>query len=243
MSGTTILDDGELRMDGIQTNSTIRLDGGIVTGRGFVGHITANSGGTVAPGFGGAQYESALHCRNVTLNPATTFRPVLTSSSPDFEGHKLQVAGSVILGGSQLAVDLYTTFKPTNSASFVIIDNDGNDAINGTFAGLPEGATIPAEGVLFRISYAGGTGNDVVLTRVPAPPSNMSTVAKMPNGQMRVSGLGIPGLIYTIQTTTNLIPVIQWTQIGTTTAATDGYFHFLQNPTASPQRFYRAISP
>src|SRR5205814_1339246 len=39
--------------------------------------------------------------------------------------------------------------------------------INGTFAGLPEGAVVKrADGVEFQISYFGGTsGHDVVLTR------------------------------------------------------------------------------
>jgi len=46
----------------------------------------------------------------------------------------------------------------------VIIANDGVDPVSGTFAGLPEGATFTVAATLMRISYAGGTGNDVVLT-------------------------------------------------------------------------------
>jgi len=48
---------------------------------------------------------------------------------------------------------------------FTIIQNDGSDAVVGTFAGLAEGATITQGGVTFTISYKGGTGHDVVLTR------------------------------------------------------------------------------
>lgn len=251
-TGTAILQLGELRMDCVQTNSTIRMDGGALTGRGFVGPITGNAGGTVWPGLGGAQYESALHCRDVSFNSTTTFRPVLTSSSPDFEGHKLQVNGTVNLGGCRLLIDFYTNFKPTNTASFVIIDNDGSDPVTGTFAGVPEGGTIAGEGFLFQVSYRGGTGNDVVLTRVPAPASTMLSVAPIPNGQMRVEGLGLSGLVYTIQGTRSLNPIIQWNQIGAATAGNNGIFQLVHTPPIDPvppftnrvpRFFYRAISP
>src|SRR5205823_4897796 len=46
----------------------------------------------------------------------------------------------------------------------------GSDAIAGTFAGLAEGATVNLGGEPFHISYAGGDGNDVTLTRGNAAP-------------------------------------------------------------------------
>jgi hypothetical protein len=48
-----------------------------------------------------------------------------------------------------------------------LIDNDGTDAVSGTFAGLPQNAVVTAGGARYRISYTGGTGNDVTLTVVP----------------------------------------------------------------------------
>ena len=50
-------------------------------------------------------------------------------------------------------------------AAFTLIQNDGTEAVMGTFAGLPQGATLVLGGMTFQISYVGGTGNDVVLTR------------------------------------------------------------------------------
>ena len=38
----------------------------------------------------------------------------------------------------------------------------------GTFAGLAEGATVNFNGAPMRITYVGGTGNDVVLTALAA---------------------------------------------------------------------------
>ena len=56
---------------------------------------------------------------------------------------------------------------PAPGQAFVLIDNDGTDPVSGTFAGLPEGAGLTGAGfsgsVPFRITYAGGTGNDVVV--------------------------------------------------------------------------------
>ena len=48
-------------------------------------------------------------------------------------------------------------------------NNDGDDAVNGTFAGLPEGSIVTVNGVskLFPLSFDhifidGGTGNDIL---------------------------------------------------------------------------------
>ncbi len=57
-------------------------------------------------------------------------------------------------------------FMPAVGSAFTLIQNDGNDAVVGTFAGLPQGATLSLGGMTFQISYVGGTGNDVVLTRM-----------------------------------------------------------------------------
>jgi hypothetical protein len=44
-----------------------------------------------------------------------------------------------------------------------LIDNDGTDDVNGTFAGLPEGAMVDVGDRPFRLTYAGGSGNDVTI--------------------------------------------------------------------------------
>ena len=90
--------------------------------------------------------------------------PIQIRLSPGQDGHwQVRTNGSVTLANPILDVDLlYNPPLPGNT--FVIIDNDGSDPVSGTFAGLPEGATFTVDDTQFRISYAGGTGNDVVLT-------------------------------------------------------------------------------
>ena len=53
-----------------------------------------------------------------------------------------------------------------------IIDVGGAFAVSGTFDGLPEGASVAVNnGVRFRITYDGGTGNDVELVTEAGPPT------------------------------------------------------------------------
>ena len=60
-------------------------------------------------------------------------------------------------------------YTPAAGDSFVLVDNGGTDPISPTLAGLPEGGVLEIGGQVFTISYTGGDGNDVVLTRgVPA---------------------------------------------------------------------------
>ena len=57
-------------------------------------------------------------------------------------------------------------FTPALGSAFTLIQNDGLDAVVGTFAGLPQDATLVLSGMTLQISYVGGTGNDVLLTRI-----------------------------------------------------------------------------
>ena len=84
--------------------------------------------------------------------------------SPTVNGQtQLRVLGTVTLANPALEVRL-----PLNPAlvgeQFILVENDGSDAVSGTFAGLPEGAVFTADSESFRISYTGGDGNDVVVT-------------------------------------------------------------------------------
>ncbi|WP_236978598.1 right-handed parallel beta-helix repeat-containing protein, partial [Membranihabitans maritimus] len=78
---------------------------------------------------------------------------------------QLEVIGSVDLTGDDLV--LTGSYVPTGGESFVILSNDGSDAVVGTFNSLPEGSIIPnflGSGLDALISYTGGDGNDVVVT-------------------------------------------------------------------------------
>ncbi|MEN9667556.1 MAG: hypothetical protein RLZZ326_3919, partial [Planctomycetota bacterium] len=97
------------------------------------------------------------------LLPGTTYAPVAAFSGTPTTS-TVTVVGSVDLGGSTLA------FAASGSAavgqSVILVANDGTDSVVGRFAGLADGAVLIADnGQTFQINYAGGDGNDVVLTR------------------------------------------------------------------------------
>jgi hypothetical protein len=49
--------------------------------------------------------------------------------------------------------------------SFTLLSTDDASPVTGTFAGLDEGAIFSQNGMLFQITYQGGSrGNSVVLT-------------------------------------------------------------------------------
>jgi autotransporter-associated beta strand protein len=85
-------------------------------------------------------------------------------------GDQLKVTGAVSLGGSTLDLKTGPFFSAKAGDQFVIIDNDGTDAVQGVFSNLPTSgqSTItvasPIGPATLQINYAGGDGNDVVLT-------------------------------------------------------------------------------
>ena len=81
---------------------------------------------------------------------------------------QLVVNGMVTLGGATLT--LSATFTYADCAMLTLIDNDGMDAVSGTFNGLANGATVVIGGQSFKILYNGGDGNDVVLFKDIAAP-------------------------------------------------------------------------
>src|SRR5207249_2927332 len=93
---------------------------------------------------------------------------------------QLNVNGSVAL--SNALINVVLGFSPPIGASFLIINNDGTDPVIGTFSGLPEGAVLNVSGLAFRISYVGGSGNDVVLTRI-SPPVRFDSITRLTNAQ------------------------------------------------------------
>lgn len=75
-------------------------------------------------------------------------------------------ASSLSLNG---ALDLIAAPDLPPNAAFTILNNTGTGAVSGTFAGKPNNSTFSASGYTWRISYTGGTGNDVTLTVVASP--------------------------------------------------------------------------
>ncbi|HYR76789.1 MAG TPA: autotransporter-associated beta strand repeat-containing protein, partial [Pyrinomonadaceae bacterium] len=161
-TGTTTVSAGTLLVNGSQSSSAVSLNGGILGGAGTMGAVTSTaSGGSLAPGSGGP---GLLNSGNVNLSTGSPSFVVELNGTTAGSGYdQLNVTGTVNLTGASLSGTV--GFTPAIGSTFTIINNDSTDAVTGTFAGLSEGSNIVLSGYNFTISYTGGTGNDVVLTR------------------------------------------------------------------------------
>ena len=162
--GATVLQGGTLKTT---TTGSANINGGTLSGAGTVNAKLNNAAnvtpGTPAPGTPAAK----INTGNYNQTSAGTFTAQIggtNAATPDFD--QLNVTGTVTLNGA-LTASLINNFVPSGGNSFVLINNDGTDAVTGTFTGLPQGAIIGLGGRSFQIDYAGGTGNDVTLKVVP----------------------------------------------------------------------------
>jgi hypothetical protein len=148
----------------------------------------------VDPGPDGAV--GALTASNVQLGAGSTLAAQLSGPAAT-SLDRLIVPGSVNLNNAGLQATL--GFTPEVGAGLTLIQHDAAGPVNGTFNGLPQGGTLTLNGLTFQVNYAGGDGNDVVLTRTanaptgptpptepnppapPAPPITPSACAPRPN--------------------------------------------------------------
>lgn len=144
--------------------------GGVLKGSGVLyGGIYVQGGGRLAPG----QSPGCLTSNNdVSMEANSHFDVDLGGTTPCTGYDQLIVNGQVSFydEGPNLNIWLYDGFTPVAGQTFMIINNDSNDAVSqGTFKDLPEGAMFNSDGYVYQISYVGGDGNDVVLTVVSVP--------------------------------------------------------------------------
>ena len=161
-------------------------------GYGTTGLLTI-TGGTFAPGVALFQYfrpaglASSGGQHNLTLAPGT--------AGTDYD--QIQVTGPVSLGGTTLVATSVGTL-PFGS-TYTIVDNDGADAVAGTYAGLPEGTQFTMFLNTFRITYVGGTGNDVVLTAVDPAAVPTTPATPVPGPGVLALALGALALLAAVR--------------------------------------------
>ncbi len=124
---------------------------------------------------------------------------VIDGTTADSQYTQLNFAGQVDLSGVNLV--LSGSYAPADGDSFVIVNNDGSDAILGTFSGLAEGAILTVNGVNKRITYIGGDGNDVVLISAKAKVEfSTSTASDTESSGGNLPKLLVKGTLVTSQT-------------------------------------------
>jgi hypothetical protein len=206
---TTALSDSQPATNyTIQNKETATLDGsrgfiqvnagGILLGNGTATYISVQNGGTVAPGHSPGKLTSTT---GLFLGPGSTYQAQLQTSVAG--GYDQIVVGTASDSSTDVSIDpaaildtsLYTGYNIKQGDQFMIIDDLGQAAVSGTFAGLAEGAQFTVSGITFSISYVGGDGNDVVLTALntgkdPGTPNTGAQMLKLANPVVLI-GLGV----------------------------------------------------
>lgn len=122
--------------------------------------LTIQNGATCnIDGIGAA---ATINTGSLDIQSGGTFGIEIRTGSYD-QDNMNDAAGTVTLGG---ALNLSLACSPAKGDSFIIISNGGPSAVSGTFSNAASGITANNGGTIyaFLVNYAGGDGNDVVLT-------------------------------------------------------------------------------
>ncbi len=160
-----------------------------ISGNGTIGSFYANSAqpAQVYP-FGGPIGNSVgvLNTGNLTLAGFTTF--LITGPNPGTGYSQISTTGTVSINNFSTPLMLSISgFTPTPGQEFILVKNDGVDAVGGHFVGnnandgvpLLEGTVFQFSGIRYKLSYQGGDGNDISLTALVSTPSTTTIASSL----------------------------------------------------------------
>ncbi len=176
-NGSIVLNNGIFVVDANIPNSAVTINGGTIGGNefglsGLGGTGTVGTTNVIQGVISAGTLTSPTGILNISNGLSFTangnYIVKISGTTPGQGGHdQLNVTGTVALNNARLVPLPWDNFRPAIGDSFIILRNDGTDAIQGTFLNAPEGAVFGgALNTAFRITYQGGDGNDVVITRV-----------------------------------------------------------------------------
>ncbi len=178
LGGDVFLNGGDSQFgDNVVLTSDVSIDedgsGAVIFGDSVDGDVT--SGGyalTVDTASGETRFlksvnasgglGSAIVVDNLALAHTASLSLEMNGTIEGVNQDAVFVNGIVSLGNASLDLDI--KYDAAVNDSFLLISNDGVDAVGGAFAGLAEGVAFNSSGYLLTITYVGGDGNDVVAT-------------------------------------------------------------------------------
>lgn len=175
--------NGKLNVTGkLGSGAQVNITNGTISGAGGTIGALNSLVGNVSPG-------GTLSTGTINLNAATNYNVAITGSNT---AGNLQTGAAIQLGGAVLNLtSVASGLRVGNQLTIINNTAASSTPINGTFAGLAEGATVSAKDasgntVNFTISYKGAdgfTGNDAVLTVTSVIPSQSAPSQPMVAGQ------------------------------------------------------------
>ncbi|SDG18911.1 cellulose binding domain-containing protein [Chitinophaga filiformis] len=196
-SGNTTVTGGTLLIDSTgQITSTTNVVAGTIGGVGkCTGTVTVGTGAIIAPG---SQGIGKFTIGSLTLQQGATYLAELNTASGD--GDQLSVSG-IVLNNPRLTITGTGAGSLPQGTSYTIVDNTGTAAVSGIFDSLPEMSLLTVNGLNFRITYKGGTGNDIVLlddrsvTSVITSPDSAAVIIGKPFSYT-VTAIKSPGVFH-----------------------------------------------
>jgi autotransporter-associated beta strand protein len=141
-------------------NSPVIAQNGALGGNGkSTNAVTIGTGAVLVPGTDGTA-GTFTTTGLLTLNADATYKVDVNNSAASCDK---TIAANISLNQSKLVLNSIDSGALPSGTAFTILDNTGTGSITGTFKDLPEMALISVGGYDFRITYKGGTGNDVQL--------------------------------------------------------------------------------
>jgi autotransporter-associated beta strand protein len=230
--GTTIVQGALLLNSPGLLASVVTLSGGVFGGNGTVDAPLTVNGGTHAPGdFVGVMTVNS----NYTLNAGGSLQVKMFGPTPGTQYDQLRVNGSGSLIKLAGTLQILSTNDLPAGTNFVIISNAGSNPVNGAFAGHPQGSAFVVSNNWFRINYAGGDGNDVVLACIAKPAAPMVYLG-WTNRQPYLTTASLTNVNYQILISTNLA---NWNPIFTTNPSDQPLIWNDTQASNGAGRFYR----
>ncbi len=159
-TGSTTIQAGRIELGG-SLNGSVLMSGGVLAFGATTGTRAVNGG--------------------LVMTSAATLRVRLNGPTAGTEYDRINLTHAAAAANLAGTLEIIAAPGLAAGTTFRIIDNSGNSsAVSGTFAGLPQDAEFYEDGQWWRISYTGGSGNDVVLTRIDPTPFQNWQLANFP---------------------------------------------------------------
>jgi hypothetical protein len=243
-----------VRMSGDHSNTPIILNGGTLEGYPFIGEIRGTPlGGRLIPDEidePGVGIRATAMLLNASGQPAVLQSRAYPDYPDTFKSTFIQSGGIVNLSNARIELEFRPGPTPNGpnppsvGQKYMIISKTSAGVVTQTIPGLPEGAIFNLGAARFQITYAGGDGNDVVLTSQGMPDFKVNSLTVNPQQQggsgkvVAINATGLPGARHRLMVSEDLQT---WTLLATLTADLNGIVSATVPDVGAtgPKRFYR----
>ncbi|MEI7580017.1 MAG: PKD domain-containing protein [bacterium] len=155
--GTYYVRNNKIFITANNSSATLSLAGGSAMGTGTLQNIITDNISEAAFLYPGTDTTIGMLTSNgLSSLTDTLFGINISGASTD----QLLTNGLTL---TNAVLEISPTATPSSSTTYMIVVNTSANPITGTFNGLAEGATFIVDSVQYRISYVGGSGNDITL--------------------------------------------------------------------------------